>query len=90
MRMESRFDSLLDNWHLGSCLANGRCSRKLYSFIFILQISQVVLKVKNLPANTGDHKRQEMWVLSLGQEDPLEEGMVIHSSILAYTVPWTE
>ena len=29
-------------------------------------------------------------VLSLGQEDPLEEGMVIQSSILAWRIPWTE
>ena len=33
---------------------------------------------------------QEMWVLSLGQEDPLEEGMAAESSILAWRVPWTE
>ena len=31
-----------------------------------------------------------MWVRSLGQEDPLEEGMAIHSSILAWEIPWTE
>ena len=31
-----------------------------------------------------------MWVLSLGQEDPLEEGMANHSSILAWKSPWTE
>ena len=31
-----------------------------------------------------------MWVLSLGQEDPLEEGMTTHSSILAWRVPWRE
>ena len=31
-----------------------------------------------------------MRVLSLGQEDPLEEGMVTHSSILAWRIPWTE
>ena len=33
---------------------------------------------------------QEMKVPSLGQEDPLEEGMAIHSSILAWRIPWTE
>ena len=33
---------------------------------------------------------QEMQVLSLGQEDPLEEGMTTHSSILAWRIPWTE
>ena len=31
-----------------------------------------------------------MGVQSLGQEDPLEEGMAIHSSILAWRIPWTE
>ena len=33
---------------------------------------------------------QEMWVRSLGQEDPLEKGMATHSSILAWRIPWTE
>ena len=40
--------------------------------------------VKNLPA------MQEAWVQSLGQEDPLEEEMVTHSSIFAWEIPWTE
>ena len=43
--------------------------------------------VKNLPAV---QEPQEMWVRSLGQEDPLEEGMATHSSILAWRIPWTE
>ena len=33
---------------------------------------------------------QAMWVQSLVEEDPLEEGMMIHSSILAWRIPWTE
>ena len=33
---------------------------------------------------------QETWVQSLHQEDPLEEGMATHSSILAWRDPWTE
>ena len=33
---------------------------------------------------------QETRVQSLGQEDPLEEGMATHSSILAWRIPWTE
>ena len=33
---------------------------------------------------------QEMWVRSLDLEDPLEEGMATHSSILAWRIPWTE
>ena len=40
--------------------------------------------IKNLPA------MQETWVYSLGQEDPLEKGMVTHSSIFAWRIPWTE
>ena len=44
------------------------------------EVSQVALVVKNLPGNAGDI---EMWVQSLGWEDPLEEGMATHSSILA-------
>ena len=31
-----------------------------------------------------------MWVQSLGWEDPLEEGIAAHSSILAWRIPWTE
>ena len=33
---------------------------------------------------------QETWVQSLGWDDPLEEGMETHSSILAWRIPWTE
>ena len=33
---------------------------------------------------------EETWVRSLGREDPLEEGMAAHSSILAWEMPWTE
>ena len=33
---------------------------------------------------------QEVWVPSLGGEDPLEEEMAIHSSILAWRTPWIE
>ena len=40
--------------------------------------------VKNLPP------MWEIWVRSLGREDPLEEGTATHSSILACRIPWTE
>ena len=43
--------------------------------------------VKNLPAKQDT---QEMWIRSLGWEDPLEEGMATHSSILVWRIPWTE
>ena len=33
---------------------------------------------------------QEMWVHSLGGEEPLEKEMATHSSILAWEIPWTE
>ena len=43
--------------------------------------------VKNLPANAGD---VEMQIRSLGWEDPLEESMATHSSILDWEIPRTE
>ena len=43
--------------------------------------SLVAKMVKNLPA------MQETWVRSLGWEGPLEEGMAMHSSILAWRIP---
>ena len=43
--------------------------------------------VKNPPANAEDI---ETLVQSLRQEDPLEEGMATHSSVLAWRMPWTE
>ena len=46
--------------------------------------SLVAQLVKNLPA------MPETQVRSLGQEDPLEKGMITHSSILAWRIPWTE
>ena len=41
-------------------------------------------KVNNLPA------MQETWVQSQDQEDPLKKGIITHSSILAWRIPWTE
>ena len=40
---------------------------------------------KNLPA-----MKEEIWVQSLGQKDPLEKAMPTPSSILAWEIPWTE
>jgi len=52
---------------------------------YIIKLASVVAQmVKNLPA------MWETWVQSLGWEDPLEEGMATHSSILAWRIPWTE
>ena len=65
--------------------------RVFFLFVFkcLLEYScfgsfRVPQMVKNLPA------MQEVWVPSLGQEDPLENGIATHSSILAWSIPWTE
>ena len=58
-------------------------SEHRYSFIYMV-MAQVV---KNPPAM---QQTQETWVQSLGREDPLEEEMATHSSILAWKIPWTE
>jgi len=50
----------------------------------VSRASLVAQMVKNPPA------MPETWVCSLGWEDPLEEGMATHSSILAWRTPWTE
>ena len=47
---------------------------------------QVAIVVKNPPANAGD-TRDLVW--SLGREDPLEEGMATHTSILAWRISET-
>ena len=47
------------------------------------ETSLVAQLVKNPPAI------RETWIRSLGWEDPLEKGMAIHSSILAWRIPWT-
>ena len=47
----------------------------------------MMLVVKNPPVSAGDI---EMQIRSLGREDSLEQEMAIHSSILAWRIPWTE
>ena len=51
------------------------------AFFGVSLVAQIVM---NLPT------MQETWVPSLGWEDPLEEEMATHSSILAWKFPWTE
>ena len=55
-----------------------------YTCLLNTLASLVPQMVKNPPA------MQDTWVWSLGQEDPLEESMATHSSILAWRIPWTE
>ena len=52
--------------------------------LIFFRVSPVAQWVKNLPA------MQETWVQVLGGEDPLEQSKALHSSILAWKIPWTE
>ena len=54
--------------------------QSLYQF----RVSQVAQRLKRLPA------MRETCVRFLGREDPLEEEMATHSSVLAWRIPWTE
>ena len=54
-----------------------------YAYAYELQDFPIAQMVKNLPA-------MQIRVPSLGQEDPLEKEMAIHSNILAWKIPWTE
>ena len=56
----------------------------LHDLFNILWASLVAQTVKNVPA------MKETQVQSLGREDPLQEGMATHSSILACRIQWTE
>ena len=47
----------------------------------------MALVVNDPPAIARD---KILWVRSLSQEDPLEEGMATHSNIFAWRIPWTE
>ena len=63
----------------------GSYDNPIFSFLRNLHIAPLVAQmVKNLPA------MWETWIQSLGWEDPLEESMATHSSILAWRIPWTE
>ena len=53
-------------------------------FIRLKDTTLVAQMVKNLPVI------QEIWIRSLGWEDPLEKEMATHSSILDWRIPWTE
>jgi len=56
----------------------------MHSIQSVIGASLVAQMVKN-PSTM-----QETWIRSLGWEDPLEKGMAIHFSILAWKIPWIE
>ena len=63
----------------------GRCAGEEIGYPFQYSWASLVAQtVKKVPV------LQETWVRSLGLEDPLEEGMPTHSSILARRISWTE
>ena len=69
-------------------------SVKMKNHIF-LRVSEVILGLPRWLSGEKKKKKirlpmQETQVQSLGQEDPLEEEMATHSSILAWRIPWTE
>ena len=71
--------------HIPGAKTVGDCCLLIFNSIYVVfRASLVAQTVKNPPA------RRETWVQSLGWEDPLEEGMATHSSILAWRIPWTE
>ena len=79
-------------WHMRTgCLARKEpIHRGIFSLkinVDFLRASQVTLMVKKSPASVGDMK-DGGW--SMGQEDPLEEGMETNSTILAWRIPWAE
>ena len=58
------------------------------SFLMVvLTFTTLITAVNNPPAM---QETQETWVLSLGQEDPLEKEMATRSNIPAWEIPWTE
>ena len=78
--MQSAFNFIFHMW-ISSCPGT-ICWR-----LFFPRASQVLLVVRNPPANSGDVETQ---VQFLGQEDALEEGMATHSTALAWRTSWTE
>ena len=61
-----------------------------YNFFFVYLVEFIC--EARLPRRLSDKEftcMQEMWVQSLGQEDPLEEKMATHYSVLAWRIPWT-
>ena len=65
----------------------------LHSFLLSFLLSLLIPHINRdwgFPGSSSVKETREMWVWSLGQEDPLEEGMVSHSSIPAWRIPWTE
>ena len=67
------------------CHLRGSVGLLFFIIIIVLYLASLVAQtVKRLPV------MWEIWVRSLGQEDPLEKEMATHSGTLAWKIPWTE
>ena len=91
--MEFPFDVVFDTHKHNQCLRDMQATRAcghdrkhetMRKPVLAEAASLVAQMVKNLCT------MQEMRVRSLGQEDPLEEEMATHSSVLAWRIPWME
>ena len=69
----------------GSIARSGRSAGEGISYPLQYSWASLVAQMVKNPS-----AMQDTWVWSLGQEDPLKEGMAIHSRILAWRIPWTE
>ena len=79
---------ICQQWHVYCSLTDGNLN-KIPAYLVrdkrrMWRASLVAQTVKNLLT------MQEVWVQSLGREDPLEKGMATHFSILAWRISWAE
>ena len=68
-------------------------SSALKKFFFQINFYRSIVTLQDFPGGSvvkNPPAKQETWVASLGQEDPLEKEMAPHSSALAWKIPWTE
>ena len=78
---------------LGADVANPGTTLEVARMVFLLV---AYLQSPRVPGGASGkepacqcRRHKERWIQSLGREDPLEEGMATHSSILAWRIPWT-
>ena len=84
--MQKRSWSCFESGSNGLCVFAGRKTELMCDHFRLLGFPGG-LTVKNLPAV---QETEETQVGSLGREDPLQEGMATHSSLLAWGIPWTQ
>ena len=76
--------------HFYFFLINEKILWSLYIFNCLTSISLWIKFPQWLRIWMPMQETQETWIWSLGQEDPLEEEMATHSSVLAWRIPWSE